>query len=135
MSAGAAARGALFLGDVCVHHHQLRVRLPPDQTRRLIMIAMCVADENDLRVVVSETELLDTGANQRDVLLEIRIDQNVSLRGMDQINREVGGADVVKVSRDLECREASVPVQTTLRQQRSRKCYERKKSTSDHMSH
>ena len=122
MRAGTAGRGAFFLCNVGFHDHQLRVRLRLDQTSRLVMIAVSVADEMDLRVVVSETELLDTGANHRHVLLEIRIDQNVSLRSMDQINREVGRAHVIKVARDLERREGAVPVRIPLREQRRCEC-------------
>ena len=84
------------------------------------MIAMGMADEKDLRVAVLEAKALDARANQRHVLLVIRIDQDVPLRGMDQINREIGRAGVIKVARDLECGEGTMPFRIGLRQQRRR---------------
>jgi len=38
-----------------------------------------VADQEDLDVAELEAELLDTGANERDVLFEVAVDEDVTL--------------------------------------------------------
>jgi hypothetical protein len=52
------------------------------------MIAVRVADENDLDVLELEAEL-----DQRHGVFEVRIDQNVALIGSDQERGVVGSAD------------------------------------------
>ena len=56
---------------------------------------MRVADEYDLRIFVFETELFDAVPDQREVAFEIRVDQNVALRCIDQVDGEIGRADVI----------------------------------------
>ena len=79
------------------------------------MIAMSVADQEDLGIVVGEAKLLDAFADQRNVLLEIGIDQDVSLWGVDQVDGKIGRADVIKIPGNLKCRKRSVPVRIALR--------------------
>jgi hypothetical protein len=61
-----------------------------------------VADQEDLDVAELEAELLDAGADERDVVFEIAVDEDEALRGGDQVVREALAADVVEVVDDVE---------------------------------
>ena len=74
------------------------------------MVPVRVADEQDLDVAELESEFLDAGANQRDVGLEIAVDQDVPLRRRDQVVREPLAADVVEIAGDPERRKRLGPV-------------------------
>ena len=73
---------------------------------------MRVADEEDLDVAELEAELLDAGSDERDILLEIAVDQDVPFRRGDQIVRESFAADVVEVAGDSEWRKWLGPIRT-----------------------
>ncbi len=112
-----AGRRALLLRDVALHHHQLRAGLLLNDARRLVVIAVGVADQDDLGVGVLEAELRDGLLDRRHILLEVGVDQDVALRRIDQVDGQIGRADVVKVAGDLEPRDFAVPVGVALRQQ------------------
>ena len=57
-----------------------------------------------------EPQLFDAGLDERDVRLEIAVDENVALRRGDQIVRESLASHVVQVSGDLERWEGLGPV-------------------------
>jgi len=52
---------------------------PSDHTDSLIVIVVCVTDENNFRVAVFEIELLDVLLDERQVFTEVRINEDVSL--------------------------------------------------------
>src|SRR5580698_2897155 len=79
---------------------------------------MGMADEDDLDVLVLEAELIDTLLDQRDVLLVVRIDQDIAQWRVDQVHGQVGRADVVDVAGDPERGKFPVPVGIALREQR-----------------
>ena len=80
--------------DVGVHDHEFRVGVGFDEAGGGVVIAVGVADEQDLGVGVLEAESFDARADGGDVFREIRIDQDVALRGVDEVDGEVGGADL-----------------------------------------
>src|SRR3954463_15661235 len=80
LSTGTAAGCAFHVRNIRVHDHEFRAGLLFDNTHAFIMVAVSMTDEDDLGVTVFEAELLNARANRRHVLLEIRIDQDVSLR-------------------------------------------------------
>ncbi len=86
MRARTARRSALLFRDIGIHHHQLRPSLFLDHAGGGVMIAMRVADEDNFGVAVLEAELLDAFLNQRYILLEVGIDQDVALRRVDQVD-------------------------------------------------
>src|SRR5208283_2089746 len=88
-----------------------------DQRRRLVMIAMRVADQKDLGVAVLKAKLLNALFDCRHVLFEIGVDQDVALRRVNQVDGEVGGTDVVQVAGNLEGREFAMPLRVALREQ------------------
>jgi hypothetical protein len=63
---------------------------------------MALIDQEDFDVAELEAELFDARTNERDVFLEVTIDQNVTLRRRDQIVCEALAADVVQVADDPE---------------------------------
>src|SRR5437588_9580956 len=59
VSAGTSRCGTFLRGNIRIHHHQLCTCLPLDQTDALIVVAMCVADQQNLGVRIFEPQLLD----------------------------------------------------------------------------
>jgi hypothetical protein len=84
-----------------------------------------MADQNDFDIAVFEAQGLDALLDRRDVLFEIGVDQDVALRGGDQIDGEVRCAYVLEVARDFECGELLMPVRIGLRNEGCRKSEER----------
>jgi hypothetical protein len=78
--------------------HHLRAGLCLHRRVALLVVAVRVAAEQDFDLRELETQLLDRLLNQRDVPLECAVDQDVALRGDDEINGEAPGADVVDVA-------------------------------------
>jgi hypothetical protein len=78
---------------------------------------MRVADEQYLRVFVFEAEAGDAFLQQRHILLEVRVDQNVALRGRDQVDSQIGGPNVIKIARNPESGKLAVPIGIGLGQQ------------------
>src|SRR5215471_11659162 len=97
------------------------------------MIAMRVADENDLGVLIVESQLHDAVANERHILFEIRVDQDVPLRCVDQVNSEICRPDVIQVPCNFERRERTVPIGIALCHQDHCEC-EHAPNTWDHLS-
>ena len=108
-------RGALDGGHVGVHHHQLRAGVRLDEADAFIVIAVRMADQEDLRVGVLEAEALDALADGGHILLEVAVDQDVALRRGDQIHGEVRRPDVIEVAGNLEAGNGAVPVRVSLR--------------------
>ena len=107
---GAAGRGAFDRGDIGRHHHQTGAGFLFNEADRRVVVAVGVADEQNLRVGVSEAELRDALAQQRQILRIVGVDQDVSLRRVDQVDREIGGADVVEIAGNFYRRKLDVPV-------------------------
>ena len=108
--AGAAGGGAFDLGDVGCHHHQACAGFLFDEADGCVVVTVGVADEKYLRVGVVETELRDALAQQRQILRVVGVDQNISRWCVDQVDRQIGGADIVEVARDFHRRKFDVPV-------------------------
>jgi hypothetical protein len=72
--AGTPARLALLRGGILLHHFELGPGFTLDQTYGGIMIAVRVADQQNLRVFVFEAEAGDASLERRHILLEVRID-------------------------------------------------------------
>ncbi len=87
---------------ILLHDHVLRTGLRLDRSAALDVIRMGMADENDLDVAELESELFHAGADQRYVLVPVRIDQNQTLRCRDQVFRSGLHANVVDIARYLE---------------------------------
>src|SRR5436190_14736718 len=98
MSAWTSRRRALHFGNVRVHDHQSRAGLLLDQTGSGIVIAMSVADQEDLRVAVFETKLLDALSDRRHIFREIGVDEDVPLRRANQVNGEIGCPYIIEVA-------------------------------------
>ena len=113
--AGPSGRGLFDLGHVCVHHHEFRAGVRFDEADAFIVIAMGVADQDNLRVRVLEAEPLDALSDSGHILFEVPVDEDVALRSGDQIRREVGCSDVIQVAGDPEAGNAAVPVGVRLR--------------------
>src|SRR5215813_6227165 len=79
------------------------------------MVIMRVADQENLNVIEFESELLNAGPNQRNVRLEIAVNQDVSLRSSDQVIREAFAADIVEISGDVKWRIRLGPFTSVLR--------------------
>src|SRR5437762_151359 len=88
---GASLRVAFGVGNVSVHDHQPRSGLFLDDAYGCIMIAVRMTGKDDLGVAVFETELSDALFNGRHVFGKIRVDENVSLGRVDQVNGEIVG--------------------------------------------
>ena len=54
------------------------------------MIAVGMADEEDLCVAVFEAQLFDTVTDRGHIFREIGIDQDVALRCVDQVDGKIG---------------------------------------------
>ena len=74
------------------------------------MIAVGVADEQNLRVLILKAKALDAFPDGRNVFWKIRVDQDVALRSLNQVDGQVRCADPIQVSRNPECRKFAVPV-------------------------
>ena len=107
--------GAFDCGHIGVHDHQLRAGLRLDDADAFIVIAVRVADQDDLRVRVLEAEAFDALADRGHILLEVAVDQDVALRCGDQIDGKVRRPDVIEVAGDLEARDGAVPIRVSLR--------------------
>src|SRR5437016_13819206 len=81
--------GAFRFGNVGIHDHEPRTGLLLHDAYSGIMIAVRMAGEKDLRVAVFETALADALFDLRKILGKIGIDQNISLRRVDQVNGEI----------------------------------------------
>jgi len=79
------------------------------------VIPVRVADQEDLDVAELEPELLDARFDQRNVRLEIAVDEDVPLRRGDEIVRQPFAADVVQIPGDAKCGERFGPVRALLR--------------------
>src|SRR5258708_38639926 len=97
------------------------------------MIGVSMADENDLRVAIFEAKLLNTRFDCWNVLLEVCVDEDVPLRSVDQISRQIGGAHIIKISGDLKRGKSAVVVRIALRQSRRREGKKRKEYTPRHI--
>ena len=111
---------ALFIRNVGVHHHQLRACFFPHHFRSFVMISMCMADQEDLRIAVFEPELLDTPLHRRQVLFVIRVDHNIPLRRVDQIDGQIRRPHPIEIAGNLERRKLAMHVGIALREQRAR---------------
>ncbi len=132
MRAGTPGSGALLGRDVGVHHHQLRAGFLLDHARSFVVIAVRVADENDFRIAVFESELLDAFLDDRQILLEIGVDQNVAARRVDQVDGQICGAYVVQIAGNLKRRKLGVPIRIALRQHCARGRTQPKQCPSRH---
>src|SRR5207237_222931 len=74
-----------------------------------------MADQENLHIAELEAELLDAGANQWDVRLEIAVDEDVALRRRDEVIRQPFAADVIQIAGDPERRKWLRPVGAILR--------------------
>ena len=90
------------------HDHVSGAGEPFDHRDAGVVIPVRAADEEDLDVAELEAELLDAGANEREVVFEIAVDEDVALRGRDQVVREGFAADVVEVTGEVEWGKAVV---------------------------
>ena len=97
------------------------------------MIAVRVADENDFRVAVFEAELLDALLDERQILFEVGVDQDVALRRVDQVDGQIGGADIVEIAGDLKRWKLGVPIRIGLRQHDGRSQEEQQERSSHHI--
>lgn len=78
LSARATLQLALNEWHVRLHDHQLRACAFFDDADALVVVAVCVADQDDFGVAVFEAELFDTCADSWYVFFEIRVDENVA---------------------------------------------------------
>ena len=115
---GASLRVAFGVSNVSVHDHQPRSGLFLDDAYGCIMIAVRMTGEDDLGVAVFETELSDALFNGRHVFGKIRVDENVSLGRVDQVNGEIGRSNPVEIARNFEGWKFSMKVRILLRQER-----------------
>src|SRR5215471_4469577 len=69
-----------------------------------------MVDQEDLDVIELEPELLYACPDERHILLEIAVDQDVTLRRGDQIIGETLAADIVDIPGDFERRKRFRPV-------------------------
>jgi hypothetical protein len=116
---GMARLGAFHPGGIGFHHHQLGASLFFNLADSAGVVVVGVADENDFRVTVIEAELLNAFANQRQILREIAVDEDIPSRGLDQVDGEVSGADVIEVAGDFETWEFVVPLSVLAKGARS----------------
>ena len=107
-------RGAFDCGHIGVHDHQLRASLGLDDADAFIVVAVGVADQDDLRVRVLEAEAFEALADRGHILFEVAVDQDVALRCGDQIDGQVRRSHVIKVAGDLEAGDRSMPVRIPL---------------------
>ena len=76
-----------------------------------------------LRVSRHERELYEEFCNseEADILREIRVDQDVSFRGFDQVNGKICCANVIEIASDFEPRKFAMPVGILSKGERARK--------------
>src|SRR5262245_49322778 len=77
---------------------------------------MRMADQQDLDVGKLEPELLDAVADQRDIRLEIAVDEDMAVWRRNEIVCEATASDVIEVAGDLERRKRLRPVGGLLRE-------------------
>src|SRR5437899_11670031 len=98
------------------------------------MIVMRVTGENDLRVGIFETEPVDVLLHEREVFRKIRIDQNVSLRRVDQINRQISRSNPIQIAGDFERRKLAMKVRILLCRDRRRQYEQQKQASFDQIN-
>lgn len=104
-------------GHVSVHDHVLCAGELFDECAAAGVIDVGVADEKDLDVTEVKAEFFDAVLDLRDGALEVAVDEDVALRGGDEVGGEVAAADVVEVSGDTEWLLRRVPVGVVLREE------------------
>src|SRR5205085_2572865 len=65
---GSSRRRALFFANIALHDHEAGTGVLLDHAGGGIMVAVCMADQNDLGVGVFEPELLDAFSDERNIL-------------------------------------------------------------------
>jgi hypothetical protein len=78
------------------------------------VVVVPLAGQQNANVREPEAQLLDACADQRDGLLEARIDEDVPGLGRHQKAAQVVRPDIVQVARDVVRRERLVPVAQVL---------------------
>jgi len=101
--------GAFHGGSIGLHDHEQGTGVLFDLPHRLVMVVVSVADENDLSIGKVEAQLVNVVPNDRQILEETRIDQDVPARGFNEINGQIRGAYVLQVVCDFECGEWRMP--------------------------
>src|SRR5215470_19817325 len=91
-----------------------------------------MADEKDLDVSELESELLHTRPDERDILLKIAVNKDVSLRGGDQIAGEAFATNVVEIPRNFERRKWFGPIGIGLSIQGAIRADDRNKCPQEH---
>src|SRR4051812_41521293 len=97
-------------GNIGLHNHETSACLAFDQAHAAVVIVVCMADQEDFGIAVIESELLNVRFDERYILREIRVDQDISFRGPDQVDGEIRGANVKEVTRNLEGGKWAVPL-------------------------
>ena len=96
--------------DIASHDHVAGAGQFFDLGAAGIVVPMGVADEQNLNIGELEAEAFHARLDQREILREITVDENVPLRCRDQIVRQSFAADVIQVAGDAKGRKRLGPV-------------------------
>src|SRR5579875_81255 len=107
---GLAARGHFAeRGNVLLHGHDARAGQLFYQRVAFHVIPVSVTAQQDFDIAEAETELFYRSANDGHGLLEIAVDEDVSLRSNHQVGSKLFRPHVVQVARDFVRRERLAP--------------------------
>jgi hypothetical protein len=101
---------ALDDGNIPVHDHIFCAGQPQNLRAAGVVVPVGMADEQNPDIAEMEAELLNAIPDERDRLLQARVDQHIALWGDDQIRRKVFAADVVEIVSNAEGRDGGRPV-------------------------
>ena len=105
---------------ILLHHHDLSAGRLFDACVAVHVIAVRVAAQQDLDICEFEAQFLHRRLDLRHSIVEIAVDQDVTIGRRDQVRPQIVRAHVIYVAHDLESRKRLVESGVILRQQRNR---------------
>jgi hypothetical protein len=111
------------LRDILLHHHVARAGCLLEGRGAGAMVAMSMADEQDLDIGHFEAELFDARLDHGDRPIEARVYDDVALRRRDEVRREPLRADIVDVVYDFVRLKRLAPRRIALRVKHPRADY------------
>jgi hypothetical protein len=95
---------------ISVHNHVTRVGLPEHLCCASHVVRVRLSIEENLCIFPGKSQLLNACADQRRRALKIRVDQDVSRRGRNQVGCQVATPNAIEVVGNLEGGKWSCPV-------------------------
>jgi hypothetical protein len=88
---------ALEIGNILGHRHGFGAGHLDDHGIGFLMVAMCMAADNNLDVREFQTQLGHRVLNNGNIRLVSRVDENVTVRSIHDEGRETFGTDVIEL--------------------------------------